>query len=406
MGRAIAHGVRARGDSSQTPPIPTWRSGLSLNAWTEIAGSSMSNTPPTVDQSASFTGAAEHCRVDNWNGFALDTRNNRVWGIGNGGHNDWYGNEVMYIDLADNAPEWVEQLASTSYDTTAFIAAGKPASARHYSASSRLSGQHSYYAWQMIERQNRAVRCYSGSVSSGAGSGFPDMDGYDVTVADGVNGTDAAGTFPAVDSSTPSFGTQGPATCKDPSTECIYLFKDNGKCRKFTPNASTPGGSWADAGSNPPAGFTGYLAASAFDSSRGRILIASCPFPHASNDTRFWTFDTSDNSYTEQTLTGSAAADLVAASASPGMVYVPSLDAYLMRLHGSGGTVYKINASTWAVTTISTTGGGSVPATFDLAADSHATYENVYSRWLYVPDYGGIVYYPAYTSNLWFLRVE
>ena len=412
MSRARVHSVRPRGTSAQTPALPTWLAGVDVNEWVEITGSSMSNTPPSSYQQ--FGGSAEACRVNNWNGFALDTRSNKVWGLGNGGHGDYFGNEVMVLDLNADAPEWVEWLAPTAY-SAAFVTASYPASPRHYDNSARLTGQHSYFNHQMIEAHDRVVRVYSGSVSSGPGTGFSTMDGFDVTVAQGVNGTDASFVYPVVDAGDTdpyNFDTQGPATCKDPSTEAIYLFKDSAACRKFTPSVGGPdgsagsGGSWSTIGSAPASGFTGYLAASAFDSSRGRILVASCAYPHASNDTRFWTFDTSDNSYTERTLTGTPAADLVAASASPGMVYVPSLDAYLMRLHGSGGTVYKINASTWAVTTISTTGGGSVPATAELAGDSYATYENVYSKWLYVPSLGVVMYYPQYTSNVWALRVH
>ncbi len=388
-------------------PLPKWRRGQAINEWREISGSSMSNTPPSTYQQ--FGGSSIPNRVDNWNGFALDTRTNCVWGLGNGGHGDYFGNEVMKFDLSQDEPTWVEWLPPTPY-SSGFSAASFPASYRHYDDPTRLTGSHSYYTHQMIERQNRVVRVYSGSTSSGAGTAFDVMDGYNVTAAQGVNGTDPEFTFPNPSGSTAPyfFNTQGPATCKDPDTESIYMFKDNGVCRKFTLAASGLGGTWSNVGGAPPVGFSGYLAASAFDTRRGRILIASCLYPHASNSMRFWTFDTNTNAYAEVTGSMSGGATLTAlldASASPGMVYVPKLDAYFVRRGIAGDAVYKIDASTWAVTALTTSGGSSIPATADMAGDLHATYENVYSKWLFVPSLRGIMYYPRYTSNIWFLRL-
>lgn len=95
------------------------------------------------------------------------------------------------------------------------------------------------------------------------------------------------------------------------------------------------------------------------------------------------------------TLTGAGAAS-IATDTEEAMVYVPSLDAYLFRQQGSGGTVYQINASTWEVTSFSTTGGGSIPA----AA------RGIWHRFRYVPNLGGCVYVPQHAQNIWFLRVH
>lgn len=77
-----------------------------------------------------------------------------------------------------------------------------------------------------------------------------------------------------------------------------------------------------------------------------------------------------------------------------GMVYEPWLDAFLVRLSGAGGTVYRIDAQTFAVDTLPTSGGSAVPNAIN----------GVWRRFLFAPKLGGIVYAPAYSSNMWFLR--
>jgi hypothetical protein len=382
--------------------VPAWRRGLAVNEWTEITGSSMSNTPPSSYQQ--FGGSAEHCRVDNWNGFAIDTRNNTLWGLGNGGHGDYFGNEVMKLDINADAPEWVEWLPPTPY-SAGFSAASFPASARHYDDATRLTGQHSYYNHQMLERQDRVLRVYSGSVSSGAGTGFWTVDGFDVTVAQGVNGTDPVATFPDVFPGSTGMS-QASGTCKDPDTEKIYFFPaENGTVRVFTPASSGLGGTWANVGSLP-AGLNGTEAMSAFDTRRGRILVAGQSYPYDSNVMKFHYLTVSGATWSSEltsTMSGEAKATLIAARAGGGMVYVPYLDAYLVRLGPTGSQVIKIDASTFACTFLTTTGGSAIAATDPVGGPT--IYENVYNKWLFVPSLRGVVYYPQYTSNLWFLRL-
>jgi hypothetical protein len=86
------------------------------------------------------------------------------------------------------------------------------------------------------------------------------------------------------------------------------------------------------------------------------------------------------------------------------MVYVPYLDAYFVRLMGAGGKVYKVDAGTFAVTSLPTIDGAAVPAAADVN-DGTRQYENVFNRWLFVPTLNGIVYFAHYAANAWFLRL-
>jgi hypothetical protein len=76
------------------------------------------------------------------------------------------------------------------------------------------------------------------------------------------------------------------------------------------------------------------------------------------------------------------------------MVYDPLLDAFLVHTGDAGGTVYRINAQTFVVDILPTTGGANQPATTN----------NVWRRFLYLPKLKGIVYVPTYFGNVWFLR--
>ena len=180
----------------------------------------------------------------------------------------------------------------------------------------------------------------------------------------------------------------------------MFVFVNNGQARKMTPTAN--GGTWATVGPWPPAGFTGYLAATAYDTTRNRIFIAKggVGYPSVGNK-QYFVFDGS--TYSEVIPTGSRAV-LDNAMTSPGMVYVPQLDAYLVRLMAAGGEVIKIDAGTFNVSLLPTTAGGSVPAAPDVNAGTNQ-YENVYTWFLYVPALQGVVYVPTYTGNAWFLRL-
>jgi hypothetical protein len=388
--------------------LPKWRRGVAVNQWVEISGSSMSNPASAPSSYQQIGGSNIPNRVNNWNGYAIDTRTNTLWGLGNGGHGDYFGNEVMKLDLTRDAPVWVEWLPPTPY-TGGTEVPPVAASPRHLNDPTRLSGQHSYYNHMMLHRQDRVLRVYSGSVSSGAGTGFWDVDGFNVNCAQGASGSaafDAVETFPKVYPDGTSMS-HASGICKNPDTEEIYFFPaENGVVRKFTPASSGIGGSWASIGSLP-ALLNGTEAMTAYDSRRNRILVCGIRYSYDSNDMRFHYLDATNNTWSAEltsTMTGAAKATLIAMVAGGGMVYVPALDAYLVRRgRTSGAEVIKINASTWECSFLSVSGGSGIVQTNSLGWP--AGYENVYHKWLFVPELRGVVYYPEYSSNLWFLRL-
>ncbi|HJU39578.1 MAG TPA: hypothetical protein VJ724_08390, partial [Tahibacter sp.] len=132
----------------------------------------------------------------------------------------------------------------------------------------------------------------------------------------------------------------------------------------------------------------GQYAASAFDTRRRRILLAG------GNANEHGYYDLATNAV--QTVAFDGPNALSVSGDFNGMVYEPSLDAYLVRKLGAGGTVYRIDAQTFRVDELPTTGGDDVPVAVNAVA----------RRFLYVPQLQGVVYAPAYDGDLWFLRTH
>ena len=222
-----------------------------------------------------------------------------------------------------------------------------------------------------------------------------------------MNGWDAKLTYPGTPVGGYTAGAQGgtavirPTTCRDPRTGKVYHINSGG-ARVWTPPTSIPsgvgtGGSWASF-SPSTASPNG---ASAVDTIRGRLLVVN------GGSTAAVRFDLDGGSMTATgvTLTGTPAATIGAAPETDGwgMDFVPELDAFLLKRGTTNGAeIFKINASTYAVTLYAPTGGSSVPLASAIAASN----ANVFGRWHYVPRLRGIVYPVRNAANAWFLRTH
>lgn len=348
------------------PGEPLWRQGQAVNTWREIEGSSLSLCPPTVNPSE----RSPQYKLNCWNGLSIDTRTSTVWAVANGGHDDYHGNEVNRISLEVDAPAWIEVYRSSS-------GFSRPSNTPRYSDGTPPS-IHGYWSQQFIESRNRAMRFGLGAAST-HGHSPPSLDGFSSLVSVGTNGWSEVGDFP----DWPAYTTDSPI-CKDPVTEDVYCFYENYRVSKWT-NATN---SMETLTTNPPDTMT--KAASAFDPVRSRIFLASSQGA--------WTFDPSTKSFTGRTLTGAVAAGVL--TDQNGAIYEPELDAFLVLRNVDANTVvvYRVDAATFEVTTLSTT-GGPVPC-----GNTSAT--RPYSKFLYAPNLGGCIWFPLYAENGWFLRTH
>lgn len=383
--------VLAPAQDPTTGDLPAWRRGQSVGEWRELPGSAMDRCKPSreafrVDGVKAIFGPS--ARLNAWCGLSIDTRSSSIWAASNGGHGDYFGNEVMRFDLLADSPAWIEWCPGSAGNVvpmlkSAWYTDGKPASV------------HSYYGQQFLECQNRALSL--GGSTAHVGSAFEDVAGFDVSKRD-QSGWDPATTFGFCRGGfnggwTPAIGW---AATKHLVTEHIYTI-NTPAVYKFTPKGSL-GGTWerfsgmpVDAGGKSLID-SGALGATAVDTMRNRLLWINgygkrVPF----------TLDLSTRTWTEHP----AIPQLAAIRYSAGMVYVPALDAYLVRAGRAGGAVLRIDAKTLTAQELATTGGDSISATWPVHVDE----ENVYGRWLWVPQLGGCVYFPAAAANAWFLRL-
>lgn len=354
--------------------VPTWRVNQAVNEWREIAGSSLSLAPTMPIPNGSN---APQGKQDAWIGWHIDTRTSKVYSVANGGHDDYHGNEVNVVDLTQNAPAWTQLVAPTaSANVTvanAYYADGKPAS------------RHSYNSQVFIESIDRALMFPGGSIST---QGFPVTASIAAfSIQSGVY--DSQTTWAGGGTLNVGIGTS--TFVKHPTTEVVYGLLANLSIVRW--NVGIPG-SYTTLLSNPPT--NPYYTAAAVDPTRGaggRILFLGQGLGSAQS----FVYDIAANSLTSVTLSDTS----LATSGGLGLVYVPAIDRFIARKDGGGATVYSIHPSTWAVTTLSTTGNGA-----SIPSGGGGSGGAPFTKFLYVPALGGVVFGPRWTANLWFLRLH
>jgi hypothetical protein len=345
--------------------MPAWRKGAAVGQWIQIPNSALSSAPIAVQTYPALGGTGPESKEIAWTGFSLDVRDSSVYSAANGGHNDYAGNEVNRIRLSDDAPSWTEPRAATPVsqvtNSTAHYADGRPTS------------RHSYYGSVFSEVRGRAM------VFAGAryGDGYvtPSVDAFNP----GTNDWDQANTIANVPGA--FSGSQGSALAIEKSTGNVYTFS-NWSIDRWNTSSNT----WTNLKSG--SAIYGQGAATAVDTARNRILVVG------GDNGDHAIYDIATNTATTVSFTGAGAGAM--SGTGNGMVYDPLLDDYLFRTAGAGGTVYRINAQTFAVDTLTTSNGSGVQASTN----------GVWTRFLYVPQLKGVVYFPAFTSNGWFLRTN
>lgn len=340
---------------SSAVALPAWLP--SVGSWYEIP-----NTNPSSVEPASLPpGNGPRFKIDGWVSAAVDTRTSTVYLAAGGGHNDYAGNEVNRLALNVAAPAWeeIEPPSGTVSENVTHYGDGKPTS------------RHSYRGVTVDETGNR-IMLWGGSWYGGAPQAMDVVDSFNLS----TNNYNAAATHPDIPSGVHK---EIRAIVRNPANDNVYMFGDY-NAQRFNQSSNN----WSTLISGQTGLYNEQRSAGAYDTSRDRIFLLG--------GNLVATYDVGGNSMSTQTLSGTD----ISATQEQAMVYVPSLDVYLVRHAASGGTVYQVNASTFAVSSLSTTGGGSIPATTN----------GPYNKFLYVPALRGCIYVPTYTGNCWFLRVH
>lgn len=363
LGKFVKIGSSGGGGGS----FPAWRDGQEIGEWRELTGTNISSVAPTPTPAGNI---GPRAKIDAWTSLVVDKRNNKVYSAAGGGHSDYAGNEVDSIDLSLDSPAWVELRAPTS--------AGNVVTGVDYYNDGRPSARHTYYGVVICEQKNELI-ILGGSIWNPSSATLTrDLAAFDLT----TNDWKANGTRPDMPVGTTTL--EAAAITIDDSTGNIYVMA-NEMINRWTESSNA----WVE--TVPQYGGPyGFRAMSAHDTTRNRILIVGGLAGNAK------LYDLSDDSMSTPTLSG-ASASAVATQNDASMIYDEVIDRFLIRLGGSGGTVYQINPSTFEVTTFTTSAGGSIPAITD---------SGPYNKFLYVPLLGGCVYIPSYSGNIWFLRTH
>jgi hypothetical protein len=368
--------------------LPVWRQGQALYEWREISGSGINvlgqANLATWNAPGIYGSLGYQAIPFTRNGASADTRDSTVWMLANGGHGGYYGNQAIKIKLSVDAPVWVEAAppsdgSQVTFDTRTYLD-GRPSSA------------HSYYGEQFIEARNRAMR-FGSQATSGTGNGsFPNIVSFNP-----VSGLyEADGTYPDI----PFVVEPSPNTmmCKDPATENVMVWNHNNFARwNQATNTWTMVFQYMGDQNVAPLNAGGF---GCVDTRRN--LLFTLGYFASSGSFFTMTLNTIPPTFVRVTLTGDNTA-LLANAAGWGVVFQahptdPSQDVFLMRKPDVvGGDIYRVNASTFFVDHLTTTGGDNAPAPAGTIP--------IYNRFLALPNLGGIAYIPG-SGNIWFLRTQ
>jgi hypothetical protein len=337
------------------------------------------NPCPTESCSYSVGGGAAvgfSAIMDAWSGGAYDTKRDRLLVFG-GGHNDYYGNQVIAFDL--NAGTWSQLIAPSNVSGSDTTTAGGQSSG-HY-ADGKPTSRHTVnliqYSHQLDSMITPACSAPAGLMGIG---GIPKADRFNLA----TNTWSVLPDIPRV-SSFEEFAGAWSATDVFGDIWVQSTTNSNNRLYKYDVSAN----SWS-ASNNPfSAGFYfGAGAAVAVDTKRNRMFTIG----HDSdgNSVHFlWNLNDINTGWTS--LSGVPSA--LNFDSPCGLVYDPIGDR-LIAWRG-GTTLYIMNCSTLAWSTQTITGAN--PG----AAEPRGTY----GRMQYVPSMHGIVLVSTVSTSVYFIKL-
>jgi hypothetical protein len=335
------------------------------------AWSQLSNSESILENVESSVGSYNVLLA--WNSWAGDPIRCAVYAMG-GGHNDYGGNEFYEISFNRSTPTAIRRLnASASVQNN-----------QTHNDDGRPQARHTYWGEAFNEQDDKIM------LAGGAryNNGFPliTTDSYNI----GSNNYSPAGTHPNMQT---GWDVADMVFCANPFTGDLIGPDSSGNELPSTWTRSS--NTWVPSNStgtkpNVGNGFT----STAFDTKRNGMFEVG----GSQNGHHF--YDVTTKVWTEITISG-AEATTVQNSLSMGMIYIPSLDAFLLKAVGANGTVYKIawtGAATMTATVFSVSGGSGITFPYDQSRP--------YNKFFAFPKLGVAVYFDAWDTNPWILKYE
>lgn len=376
---------------------PTWRQGLAVNTLNAIANTANMNG---LNWAATPAGAPASAVINEWCSFT--NYGGKLYSALASGHN-WSYNMVASVDLMLNAPSWTLRHPGTYPPNTNVSASG-------YYLDGLPVARHTYYStqfWPAAQSPDSIDRI----MSIGAYAVYPGTQFYKYVDSFRVSALtwDPAGTWPQVPANLDPFGASTiqqaniPVVCKDPLTGNIYVTSgdstDGSHLRKFSPSSGAHG-TWSTLTTSPVYPSATRMnewavnGAVCFDTLRGQLV---CLNSHGSY-------------HIEKVNVSTGAVTHLALSNVPAINPYPSPDLYQSAL------VYDVDNDryVWArvVTNEVAVGTGLVQfwaihptsgAMSMITSTNYAPTNLIVNRFQYIPELRGIVYWPRFESNMFFL---
>lgn len=316
--------------------LPSWVSSQPLWTWFDVPNSALSTYFAANPSELPSVGDRTFV-TSGYNGSSLKRDGSVFYLAGNGGHNNYAGNEVYALTLNSETPTWDRLNAPTANadlrDNSEFYADLRPCST------------HTYYAVHYIDALRRIVRMPTSGMSIGLPGGSIGA-GTDVYVAEFLLSSNDWRLFGSANYPATYPGNGDWTSClsaKHPLTEDIIY------CRGSSSNwyrYSSMTGAWTAMSTSTLSSYKG----AAIDPFRNRMLVCG-NFSPASSPTGPWVRNTNGDavSVTFGGL-GESALGSVLGGATPNVQYDEVNDQYLV-LYATGSTteVLTVNADTWLV---------------------------------------------------------
>lgn len=354
---------------------PSWRRGIKRWQWIRIPDSDLSSVLPTIP----VPGDPRN-RIDAWNGLAADTRGNRLFSVGNGGHADYSGNEVYQIDLSVDSPHWVLLREPSRPDD---IVRALIDGVRHdYYLDGRPSSTHTYYALNYLATRDAIFKFGSGSLWGSGNEANWKTDAFSLESKD----WQPAGTWPDVIPEEPTGrGSTAASICMNPATEEVYIAGYD--LRRFDPVTGT----FANLGADWPQNASAtYARGCAVDPVRNRVVYFGDAYKVPLGGL---VYDIASNAISAITFSGESVAEITTGASFAW--YEPKIGKFLLKTN-LADHVYAIDPISFEVSRVMTIGGEEMP---DAA-------NGVQTRWQRMPALGGYAYYARHGDGIWFLAVE
>ncbi len=352
-------------------PLPAWLAGKPLNTWFALSGVTVASAQASFPRPQGPGGDSDgKPGLFSWSSGAVAGK--RIIHAG-GGHTNYAGNEVVGIDLAQDAPQWVTLLAPSADADITYTGAA------HY-ADDRPASRHSYWGEFYNPANNRLMFIGAGAFYGPAGGASWATDGFDLD----TNTYDPSSTYPS-GASLGWSGQPGVSQAQDAAGNVYTIIPNNVVVRWAAATAT-----WSNVGAS---NFTssGY-APMAYDSTRDRLLVMG------SSGAKFYSGLGGPLTETTATFSGTQAAK---AGANAQLFYVPALDRYLFwRFDPSDPTVYAIDANSLSVDAYEV--AGTPPPKSNAGG-----FDAFFNRFCHVPDLKVVVFYGGSTSDdLAFFRYQ